>query len=64
MRTVIPVCRGMGIYNNSSGFPDIFGDVYFQLTFLTIMSDIDTITPYNIKKTSDGYKEKYKLGDY
>ena len=54
----------MGIYNNSSGFPDIFGDVYFQLTFLTLMSDNDTITPYNIKKTSDEYKEKYQLGDY
>ena len=25
------------------------------------MSDIDTITPYNIKKTSDEYKEKYQL---
>ena len=29
-----------------------------------IMSDIDTITPYNIKKTSDEYKEKYQLVDY
>ena len=26
------------------------------------MSDIDTITPYNIKKTSDEYKEKYQSG--
>ena len=28
------------------------------------MSDNDTVTPYNIKKTSDEYKEKYQLVDY
>ena len=28
------------------------------------MSDNDTVTPYNIKKTSDEYKEKFQLGDY
>ena len=28
------------------------------------MSDNDTVTPYNITKTSDEYEEKFQLGDY
>ena len=31
---------------------------------LTLMSDQDRISPYNIKQTSDENKEKYQLGDY
>ena len=30
---------------------------------LTLMSDQDRISPYNIKQRSDKNKEKYKLGD-
>ena len=37
------------------------GNSSFGLNPLTLMSDQDRISPYNIKQTSDEKKEKYQL---